>query len=133
MSLEAACDYLEWYQTSKQAALSNASRSTWFLSGMDTMDDLKTGPFDRATERTDWAQAYQAGTSTIPKLGLMELKVTILAGWYKDLRMIFACGPDNRIRTASDFDRAAYMHSIAAGLSVNALKNSLGPVKPKET
>ena len=131
MSFEKACDYLTEYQKTKQAAMNNEKRSKWFLYPLKKLTDIKDDIFERGTERTDWSKDYQSPTSTLPRLALLEMKVTVLAGWYKDIRMIFTCGPDNRVRTPVDFDRATYMHSVAAELSVSHLKNMLVKVKPK--
>ena len=128
MSWQAGLDYLKRYQQSRLDSLNNAKRCKWFTSEVDSTDSL-LAYFNGTDENEAWSKLYNAsfdpdtvGGGRINKAWKAAAQVDILAGWYRDIRIMYAAGDKARPRTTADFDRYEYLRTLARAYKQDEIK-----------
>jgi hypothetical protein len=122
MSWESSMSYMETYRRDRGKGLNNEEPLRWFMSEAFTMSDLIDDVFSRQTENDAWETEYQNKGSSL-KLQADSLKVSMMAGTVRDLRILFAAGKENRPKTAADHDRIEFMQNGFNLAKLDQLRN----------
>ena len=116
MSWAAGLDYMTKYQNSRLDALNNKKVRKWFTAESTDLQDM-AGKFGNQDECKEWLTAYTSslgtGQDTPDKLYRPAAKADILAGWYRDLYIMYGAGPSFRVRSNADQDRFEYLRTIS--------------------
>jgi len=111
VSFDNAISFLGTYRTERAKALNNEQRQGWSTTPLESVDQIFSADYFSSTEENDaWDEMRgDDGDATTLEFRGVQLKIAFLAGCHRDLRMIFAAGAGNRIRTPLDQDRFEYM------------------------
>ena len=138
MSFEAATKYLSDYNKSKREALDNKKGARWFTGGVTDLAMFKNTVCDRTDDRAEWNRLYteslQATNGAAPTNGAepttakrmrIELRIELLAGWYRDIRILFCVNDTCSPRGSLDYDRFELMRAYFRDRKVSALQGRL--------
>ena len=130
MSFPAVCNYLIEYSKSKRDALNNKKGLRWFTDKVGALSQFQTSIFSRTGERAAWTAQYVS--SLTAGKGIMfnrmmkeEMKVELLSGWYRDIRILMCTDSSCRVRNAYDYERFEFMRSYYRDRKINALQEGL--------
>jgi len=111
MAFKDAIKFLSDYRDKRGDALNNQKRMAWSTQPVDTLDDF-IAVFSSAEENANWENMYLNDKEfDSVQLEGARLKIAFLAGHRRDMRILFACSENNRVRSGLDHDRFEYMQS----------------------
>jgi hypothetical protein len=122
MSWNDALGLLDTYRRAREQSLKNIAPQRWLTSEVDSLSELIDDKFGRDTENAAWVSKYTSKDKVI-KMAADRLKVSFLAGCARDLRIMYAAGSSNRVRTSVDHDRAEFMQSGFHLAKLDLLRN----------